>query len=66
MHNKGATLGEIINYLKRDDKYKQDPGAYENKNIKRFEHIWIIVKTRHGFFFDDDHKKKRNSFHAEV
>ena len=35
------------------------PGAYENKNIKRFGHIPIILKSRHGFFYDDDLKKKK-------
>ena len=59
MHNKGTSLGEKLSYLKRDDKYKPGPGAYENKNIKRFGHIPIILKSRQGFFYDDDLKKKK-------
>jgi len=59
LHNKGATLGERLSYLKRDDKYMPGPGAYENKNIKRFGHIPIILKSRQGFFYDDDLKKKK-------
>ena len=59
LHRKGATLGEKLNYMKRDDKYKPGPGAYEDKNIKRFGHIPIILKSRQGFFYDDDLKKKK-------
>ena len=59
MHRKGASLGEKLNYMKRDDKYKPGPGAYENKNIKKFGNIPILLKSRQGFFYDDDLKKKK-------
>ena len=45
--------------MKRDDKYKPGPGAYENKNLKKVGNIPIIIKSRQGFFYDDDLKKKK-------
>ena len=59
LHRKGSTLGERLNYMKRDDKYKPGPGAYENKNLKKVGNIPILIKSRQGFFYDDDLKKKK-------
>ena len=59
LHKKGKTIGEKLNYSKRDDKYRPGPGAYKIKNIKSFGNIPIILKFRQGFFYDDDLKKKK-------
>jgi hypothetical protein len=58
-HKKGIIFGEKFNYTKTDDKYKPGPGTYSVKNLKTFGIIPITLKSRHGFFYDDDLKKKR-------
>ena len=58
-HKKGFSFGEKFNYLKRDDKYKPGPAAYKIKNLKKFGNIPILIKSRLGFFYDDDLKKKK-------
>ena len=55
----GKSLGKKLSYVKRDEKYRPGPGAYENKNIKKFGNINILLKSRLGFFYDDDLKKKK-------
>ena len=59
LHNKGIIFGEKLNYTKRDDKYKPGPGAYKIKNLKKFGNIPIIMKSRHGFFYDEDIKRAK-------
>ena len=58
-HKKGIIFGEKFNYTKTDDKYKPGPGTYSVKNLKTFGIIPITLKSRHGFFYDDDLKKKK-------
>ena len=58
-HKKGFSFGEKFNYSKRDDKYKPGPAAYKIKNLKKFGNIPILIKSRLGFFYDDDLKKKK-------
>ena len=58
-HGKGSSLAGRLNYLSRDDKYKPGPGAYNEKNLKKVGNIPILLKFRHGFFYDDDLKKKK-------
>ena len=55
----GKSFGPKLNYNKKDDKYKPGPGAYESKNFKKFGNIPILLKSRQGFFYDDDLKKKK-------
>ena len=59
LYKKGITFGKKLSYSKMDDKYKPGPGAYKIKNIKKFGNIPIIMKSRHGFFYDDDLKKAK-------
>ena len=59
MHKKGRSFGEKFNYIKSDDKYKPGPGAYKIKNIKKYGNIPIVIKSRIGFFYDDELKKKK-------
>lgn len=58
-HKKGASLGPRINYTFSGDKYRPEPATYNAKNIKQFGIIPIILKSRQGFFYDDDIKKKK-------
>ncbi len=55
----GSTLGGRIDYTNRNNKYKPGPGAYEEKELNKFGNIPIIIKSRQGFFYDDDLKKKK-------
>ena len=51
-----VTKAIVFNYSKRDDKYKPGPAAYKIKNLKKFGNIPILIKSRLGFFYDDDLK----------
>ena len=55
----GSTLSPRIDYMTRDSKYKPGPGAYEDKGFHKFGNIPILIKSRQGFFYDDDLKKKK-------
>ena len=57
--NLGKSFGPKLNYNKRDERFKPGPGAYEYKNYKKFGNIPILLKSRQGFFYDDDLKKKK-------
>ena len=56
---RGSSLGERLNYLTKDSKYKPGPGQYESKDYKSFGNIPILIKSRQLFFYDDDLKKKK-------
>jgi len=57
-HKKGFIFGEKFNYTTTDNRYKPGPAAYSIKNLKKFGILPITIKSRHGFFYDDDLKKK--------
>ena len=55
----GTSLGPKLNDNKIGDKFKPGPGAYTCKNNKIYGNIPIILKSRQGFFYDDDLRKKK-------
>ena len=55
----GSTLHHKLNYMRRDDKYKPGPGAYNDANFGKFGNIPILIKSRQRFFYEDDLKKKK-------
>ena len=55
----GKSLGARLNYSNWDEMHKPGPGAYESKNPKKFGNIPILLKSRQGFFYDDDLRKKK-------
>ena len=58
-HKKGITLGMKLNYSSRENRYKPGPGAYTLRNLKKFGILPITIKSRIGFFYDDELKKKK-------
>jgi hypothetical protein len=56
---KGKSFGTKLNYNKKDERFRPGPGSYESKNYKDFGNIPILLKSRQGFFYDDDLKKKK-------
>ena len=58
-HKKGITLGMKLNYSSRENRYKPGPGAYTLRNLKKFRILPITIKSRIGFFYDDELKKKK-------
>ena len=58
-HNKGSTiLGKSIDSSRR--KYVPGVGAYNLISAAKFGIIPIAIKSRQGFFYDDDLKKKKH------
>ena len=53
-------MGEKLNAGKKNDKYSPGPGTYNSSwNSHTFGNIPIAIKSRQGFFYDDDLKKKK-------
>lgn len=55
----GKSFGPKLNYNKTADRFKPGPGAYNSKNTSSYGNIPILLKSRQGFFYDDDLKKKK-------
>ena len=58
-HRKGSSLGAKLSYQTRNEKFIPGPGTYNSINLKKMGIIPILIKSRQGFFYDDDLKKKK-------
>ena len=57
---KGATMGPRLEGSKKSGKYMPGPGTYNATwNSHSFGNIPIAIKSRQGFFYDDDLRKKK-------
>lgn len=60
-HNRGYTmLGKSVD-PQRNKRYLPGVGTYNIDKDGKFGNIGILVKSRQGFFYDDDMKKKKHT-----
>ena len=56
---KGPIMTSKPKFSWRNDKYIPGPGTYNLSSRKKFGLIPVIIKSRHGFFYDDIIKQKK-------